>query len=147
MGVSSTISISRHMLCHRTARLDPAVLHADECPALTTPYLLLLDSPAASLETAGGKGANLARLIEAGFPVPEPIAAAGQVEPSTLPGGTVATTMHVGSYADLAGAYSALEGWFAANGFEAAGDPWETYLDGPEVDAPRTIISWPCQAT
>ncbi len=63
------MSISRHMLCHRTARLDPAVLHAHECPALTTPYLLPLDSPA-SLETAGGKGANLTRLIGAGFPVP-----------------------------------------------------------------------------
>ncbi len=37
---------------------------------MTTPYLLPLDSPAASLEIAGGKGANLARLIEAGFPVP-----------------------------------------------------------------------------
>jgi rifampicin phosphotransferase len=37
---------------------------------LKLPYLLPLDSPAASLETAGGKGANLARLMEAGFPVP-----------------------------------------------------------------------------
>ncbi len=37
---------------------------------MTTSYLLPLDSPAASLDTAGGKGANLARLIEAGFPVP-----------------------------------------------------------------------------
>lgn len=83
--------------------------------------------------------------VEAGFPVPDPISTAGQVEASLLPGGTVATTVHVGSYAELGGAYSALETWFSANGFEAAGDPWESYLDGPEVDAPRTIISWPCR--
>ena len=37
---------------------------------MTTPYLLPLDSPAATLPVAGGKAANLARLIRAGFPVP-----------------------------------------------------------------------------
>jgi pyruvate,water dikinase len=35
---------------------------------MTTP--LLFASPQATLETAGGKGANLARLSRAGFPVP-----------------------------------------------------------------------------
>ena len=33
-------------------------------------YLLPLDAPAATLEVAGGKGANLARLAAAGLPVP-----------------------------------------------------------------------------
>ena len=32
--------------------------------------ILPLNSPSASLELAGGKGANLARLARAGFPVP-----------------------------------------------------------------------------
>ncbi len=35
-----------------------------------TTWVLPLDSPAATLESAGGKGANLARLARAGFPVP-----------------------------------------------------------------------------
>lgn len=34
------------------------------------PILLPLDDPAATLELAGGKGANLSRLIRAGFPTP-----------------------------------------------------------------------------
>lgn len=34
-------------------------------------HLIPLDSPLASLETAGGKGANLSRLSRAGFPVPD----------------------------------------------------------------------------
>ena len=83
--------------------------------------------------------------IEAGFPVANPFPGSGQVAGATLPGGSVATTIHVGSYQGLAGAYTAIEEWLVAEGFEPADDPWETYLDGPEVEAPRTIVSWPCR--
>lgn len=83
--------------------------------------------------------------VEAGFPVAGPFPGSGQVEGATLPGGPVATTIHVGSYQGLAAAYSAIEEWLAAEGFEAAGDPWETYLDGPEAEAPRTVVPWPCR--
>ena len=34
------------------------------------PFILSLDSPLATLESSGGKGANLSRLIQGGFPVP-----------------------------------------------------------------------------
>src|SRR5512139_34028 len=34
------------------------------------PYVLPLDSPEATFELAGGKAANLARMIRTGFPVP-----------------------------------------------------------------------------
>lgn len=37
---------------------------------MTEPYTLPLDDPTAALEKVGGKGANLARLARAGFPVP-----------------------------------------------------------------------------
>jgi pyruvate,water dikinase len=37
---------------------------------MSTPYLIPLHSPEATLAVAGGKGANLSRLIRAGFPVP-----------------------------------------------------------------------------
>jgi effector-binding domain-containing protein len=81
--------------------------------------------------------------IDAGFPVVHPVEAVGRVKPSRLPGGTVATTMHVGSYMGLGAAYSALEQWIDANGMTAAGRPWEAYLDGPEVAEPRTLVCWP----
>ena len=34
-------------------------------------YILPLDDPRATLETVGGKGASLARLVTAGLPVPD----------------------------------------------------------------------------
>ena len=84
--------------------------------------------------------------VSAGFPVesaPEP---GGRVESGQLPGGEVATTVHVGSYDGLAGAFHAVGEWIRANGREIAGDPWEEYLDGPEVPEPRTRVCFPLVA-
>ena len=69
----------------------------------------------------------------------------GRVEPSTLPGGHVATTMHVGSYADLGAASDAAQQFLTDEGYEVAGAPWECYLDGPEVAEPRTEVFMPCR--
>ena len=55
------------------------------------------------------------------------------------------TTLHRGGYEQVAAAYSALEQWMRDNGYEPAGAPWETYLDGPDVAEPRTVITWPCE--
>jgi effector-binding domain-containing protein len=82
--------------------------------------------------------------IEGGFPVPAPFPGAGQVVGSTLPGGLVAHTTHVGSYLELGQAYSAVEAWLEANDYEPAGPPWEAYLDEPTVDEPRTLVVCPC---
>lgn len=38
---------------------------------MSTPYVLSLDDRSANLQTVGGKGASLARLARAGFPVPD----------------------------------------------------------------------------
>jgi effector-binding domain-containing protein len=83
-------------------------------------------------------------VIEAGFPVAEPITPVGRVLPSRLPGGTVAALMHEGGYEGLGEAYGVLEVWLEENDFTAAGRPWECYLDGPEVARPRTLVCWPC---
>lgn len=83
--------------------------------------------------------------IEAGFPLSGTVTATGRVEPSTLPGGHVATTMHVGSYADLGAAYDATQQFLTDEGYEVAGAPWECYLDGPEVAEPRTEVFMPCR--
>ncbi len=83
--------------------------------------------------------------IRSGFPVSASIEPEGSVEPDSLPGGPLVSTLHVGPYQELGMAYDALESWIASHGFAPAGDPWESYLDGPEVPEPRTLISWPVQ--
>lgn len=82
---------------------------------------------------------------EVGFPVSDVVHPAGRVEPSELPGGRVARTLHVGSYGEVAAAYEALTNWIIDEGCVAAGEPWECYLDGPEVQNPRTEVFMPCE--
>ena len=82
--------------------------------------------------------------VEAGFPVRQAVAPAGEVQPSTLPGGRTARTLHVGDYAALGGAYDALKGWVVDNGYVPDGEPWECYLDEPGVPEPRTEVFMPC---
>lgn len=79
----------------------------------------------------------------AGFPASGPVVPAGRVEPAVLPGGRVATTLHVGAYDELGHAYEQLMAWVAAEGLTPAGDSWESYLDGPEVPEPRTLVCVP----
>lgn len=83
--------------------------------------------------------------VTAGFPVAAAVEPEGRVEMGGLPGGEVATTLHVGSYEGLAGAFDAVTEWVAANGRRIAGDPWESYLDGPEVSEPRTMVCFPLE--
>ena len=71
----------------------------------------------------------------------------GDVLADTLPGGPAAVTIHSGPYDQLQAAYAALEEWIAANGFRAAGAPWEAYLNDP-ADYPnpqdwKTEVCWP----
>jgi DNA gyrase inhibitor GyrI len=69
--------------------------------------------------------------VEAGFTVPNPIAPRGRVLPGILPGGEVASTVHVGPYATLPAATTALRAWLAVNGREPSGGPVEVYVDDP----------------
>lgn len=81
---------------------------------------------------------------EVGFPTTADVAPTGRVEPSELPGGFVAVLQHRGDYSALGAAYEAGEQWLADHGYVGAGPPWESYLDGPEVPEPRTVVSFPC---
>ena len=83
--------------------------------------------------------------VTAGFPVATAVEPTGRVEMGELPGGEVATTVHVGSYEGLAGAFHAVTEWAATNGRHIAGDPRESYLDGPEVPEPRTMVCFPLE--
>jgi hypothetical protein len=40
--------------------------------------------------------------------------------------------------------YIAVRQWLEAQDLAPSGDPWESYLDGPDVPQPRTVVSAPC---
>jgi effector-binding domain-containing protein len=69
--------------------------------------------------------------IEAGLPVAKALAEKGDIKASSLPGGTVATTVHVGPYEKLGEAHEALQSWARKNGKKATGGVWEYYLTDP----------------
>jgi effector-binding domain-containing protein len=72
--------------------------------------------------------------VEAGFPVSSPIEPNGDVQPSELPGGQVAVTVHVGPYDQMEPAYQALASWVTDHGGELAGDAWEIYFSDPAAE-------------
>jgi len=83
--------------------------------------------------------------VEAGFPVVDPIEADGDVVPSTLPGGTVAQTIHRGAYDQLASAYQAVEAFISEAGMNLGDGAWESYLDDMDVPDHRTLVVMTCR--
>jgi effector-binding domain-containing protein len=83
--------------------------------------------------------------VEAGFPTTGVVQPSGRVVACELPGGQAARVLHRGAYAGVAAAYSAASEWLTAHGYVATGPPWESYLDGPEVAEPRTVVCLPCR--
>jgi effector-binding domain-containing protein len=81
---------------------------------------------------------------DAGFPCRTPVTPSKRVQPAVLPETRAAKVLHVGAYGDVGHAYAAIEKWMVENGYVSAGAPWECYLDGPEVAAPRTLVFYPC---
>jgi effector-binding domain-containing protein len=69
--------------------------------------------------------------VEAGLPVAREIRGDGDIEPSTLPGGTVALTTHHGRYEALEDAYKALAAWIEEHGGTPADAHWEVYFSDP----------------
>jgi effector-binding domain-containing protein len=72
--------------------------------------------------------------VEAGFPASTPTSGEGDVEPSDLPAGPAAVTVHVGPYDAIEPAYTALRNWTQEQGHEPAGDAWEVYLTDPDAE-------------
>jgi effector-binding domain-containing protein len=69
--------------------------------------------------------------MDAGLPVSSPVAGAGRISASELPGGKVAVAWHIGPYETLRETYAALESWVQEQKQEAAGAPWEVYWTDP----------------
>ena len=82
--------------------------------------------------------------LEAGFPVDAPILAEGDVVPSTLPACRGARLVHAGAYDTVGEAWSEATAWLGEHGYAATDAPWESYLDEPGVERPRTLILMPC---
>lgn len=91
---------------------------------------------------AAGEGFD----VVAGFPCSGVIQASGRVEPDALPGGYAARILYRGDYAGVGEAYEVLRAWVEQHGYVSTGPAWESYLDGPEVPEPRTVIQLPCRA-
>lgn len=69
--------------------------------------------------------------LEIGIPLAQPVEPAGDVRPSSLPGGPA---VHVQRLGDLARArtHRALAAYLARNGLTQAGSPWECILGDPD---------------
>lgn len=83
--------------------------------------------------------------VEAGFPTNTRVEPAGRVVPSTLPTGPAIQVPHQGPYSAVPAACRAAEAWLVDHRWIATGPPWETYLDGPDVAEPRTLVHVPCR--
>jgi effector-binding domain-containing protein len=75
--------------------------------------------------------------VEVGVELTRPCPFTGRVVASTLPAGTVATTVHYGPYAGLGAAHRAVLDWCAAHGHRRAGARWEVY--GPHDEDPVKV--------
>jgi effector-binding domain-containing protein len=81
--------------------------------------------------------------VEVGVQVIRTFEPTGRVAPSVLPAGTVARTVHRGSYEHLAAAHDAVHVWCKDNGYELAGPRWEIYGDWHEdADELETEVVW-----
>ena len=67
--------------------------------------------------------------VEVGVQVTGPFESCGQVVPSALPGGLVATATHSGPIGSIGETHRAVREWSEAHGYQLAGPHWEIYGD------------------
>jgi effector-binding domain-containing protein len=75
--------------------------------------------------------------LECGVEVAQPFVGNDQVDCSSTPAGTVATTVHFGPYHLLGEAHAAIRTWCADHGHAPAGPNWEVY--GHWIDDPAQL--------
>lgn len=76
--------------------------------------------------------------LEIGFPVAKPLPGQGTVQPGQLPGGTWASTLHVGPADRVGSSWDELQQFIAASGHHSRGVGYEFYFDGPDVPPEKT---------
>ena len=130
---------------HRVTMRETAVITidgaADEMPAAIGSAILEVEA-AMSEAGVGLDGPAFTRYLEmepriraeVGFPVERPAPHVGRVYPGRLPGGRVASVIHVGPFEGLEHTYAALERWLGELGLHASGPMWEVYWSDPEKE-------------
>ncbi len=86
--------------------------------------------------------------VEIGFPVSKKLPSKGEIQASQIPGGKLASCLHVGPYQDVGPAYEALTKWVNDKGYQATGVSYEMYLNDPAQTPPnelKTLIIFPLQ--
>ena len=68
---------------------------------------------------------------EIGFPVQRPAPHVGRVFPGRLPGGRVASIVHIGPFDGLERTYGLMHRWLAEMGLAPNGPIWEVYWSDP----------------
>ncbi len=79
--------------------------------------------------------------VELGFPVARPLLGKGEIQPGEIPGGLLASVMHIGPYADCGPAYEALTQFVKDHGHTATGVAYEMYLNDPSVTPPEQLMT------
>ncbi len=81
--------------------------------------------------------------VEVGVAVSGSFEPAGDVVPSALPGGLVATATHAGPVTAIGGTHDAVRVWSEANGYRLAGPRWEVYGDpDPSTGGFEVEVYW-----
>ncbi len=77
--------------------------------------------------------------VEICIPIDGPVEGSTDVYGRQLEGGPMASTVHVGPYDELGGAYEALMTWIAEHGHQVVGPPREIYLNDPDTASPEQL--------
>jgi effector-binding domain-containing protein len=81
--------------------------------------------------------------LEGGCEVAEPFDGDGRVVCSAIPGGLVASLLHVGPYSALGDAHTAVGRWCREQGYQFAGPSWEVYgHERGDGSPPQTLVCY-----
>ena len=79
--------------------------------------------------------------IEICSPVSSPFHGVDEVYGTEVPGGTIASMIHRGSYDEMAPAYASIMTWMDEHGLEPSGPPREYYLNDLEWTKPEDLLT------
>jgi effector-binding domain-containing protein len=130
---------------HRLALRETAVVTVDVGPdELPAAIGVVVGEVEAAMHEAGVPlaGPPFARYLafepriraEIGFPVLRAAPCVGRVLPGRLPGGRVASIVHIGSFDGLEHTYAQMHRWLAELGLRPTGPLWEVYWSEPEAE-------------
>lgn len=79
--------------------------------------------------------------VEIGFPVHHPLPAKGEIQPSSIPGGLLATCTHTGPYQEIEPAYDELQLFIEGSGRRPTGVAYEFYLNDPDETPEKELLT------